>query len=178
MEQSDVRSAANEDRRETQRRPTADDAVVFMKFYELWDTPRDTEAYEFFYKITDEAHTYERFRRLAPRGSHEYTLVDRVLSSFEQAGVLMKHGLMHPALFFEGWTPVRRIWERAMPFVLGIRAEGNPNAYKNIEWLANEERTYWKQNSGESISTRFLNAQDSKARPHVQPDAGADGQGI
>jgi hypothetical protein len=62
-------------------------------------------------------------------------MVDRVFCGFEQAGVLMRNGLLHPALYFEGWAPPESVWKMAEPVVDGLRVR-NPHAYRNFEWLA------------------------------------------
>lgn len=64
-------------------------------------------------------------------------LFDRVCCSFEQAGVLMKHELMHPDLYFDAWGNPTRAWERARVVIEGLRSQlGSDELYANFEWLA------------------------------------------
>jgi hypothetical protein len=68
-----------------------------MEYYKLWDTPLKGEAWTLFRTLQSEGalQDFTRFSERVPRSSHEYVLFDRVCCSFEQVGVLMKHGLMH-----------------------------------------------------------------------------------
>jgi hypothetical protein len=119
--------------------PTHDDAMLFMEYYKLWDTPLDGEAWTVVRGLRADGafDDYDTFRARAPKASREYTLVDRVFCAFEQAGVLMKHGLMHPDLYFDGWADPRALWAKAEQVVKAIRAESaNEEIFKNFEWLA------------------------------------------
>jgi len=119
--------------------PTHDDAMLFMEYYKLWDTPLDSEAWTMVRGLR--AHgafdSFDVFRERVPRASREYGLVDRVFCAFEQAGVLMKHGLLHPDLYFEGWSDPRATWTMAEEVIKGMRVEaGSDDLYKNFQWLA------------------------------------------
>lgn len=110
-----------------------------MEYYRLWDTPVDGEAWAFFRGAHADGtfKTFETFAERIPRDSHQYVLFDRVLCGFEQAGVLMKHGLMHPDLYFDGWASPAATWATVETVVRGLReSRGNAHLYANLEWLA------------------------------------------
>src|SRR5690348_11082391 len=112
--------------------------MLFMEYYKLWDTPLDGEAWTFFRGLHSEGvlEDFDRFSERVPRSSHEYVLFDRICCSFEQAGVLMKHGLMHPDLYFDAWANPAPTWERARIPIKGLHDQlGNDALYANFEWL-------------------------------------------
>jgi hypothetical protein len=119
--------------------PSHADAMLFMEYYKLWDTPLDGEAWALFRTLSSEGvlEDFERFSERVPSSSRDYVLFDRVCCSFEQAGVLMKNGLMHPDLYFDAWASPARAWERARVAIEGLRTErGSDDLYANFEWLA------------------------------------------
>ena len=118
--------------------PTHEQGMLLMEYFKLWDTPLDGEAWTFFRKCSAEGvfESYERFAATVDKASRDYVLFDRVLCAYEQAATLMKHGLMHPSLFFETWPDATRVWERVELVVRGIRENGSSGAYTGLEWLA------------------------------------------
>ena len=126
--------------------PTPADGMLLMEYYKLWDTPVDGEAWTLFRHLQAEGalDDYERFSERVPRTSHEYVLFDRVCCSFEQAGVLMKHGLMHPDLYFDAWANPARAWRHARVAIRGLRNElGSNELYANFEWLAGRAEEWY-----------------------------------
>ena len=116
--------------------PTHADGMLFMEYYKLWDSPLDGEAWTRFRQLREEGafEDYETFSAAVPKTDRDFILFDRVCCSFEQAGVLMRNGLLHPDLYFEGWAVPAGVWSVVAPVVEGLR-ESNPEAYKNFEWL-------------------------------------------
>ena len=130
--------------------PTHADAMLFMEYYKLWDTPLDGEAWTFFRSLHADGvlDSFSRFSERVPRSSHEYVLFDRVCCSFEQAGVLMKHGLMNPDLYFDAWANPAPAWERARIAIEGLRDQlGNDELYANFEWLARRAEAWYGTHS-------------------------------
>ncbi len=120
-------------------KPTHADAMLFMEYYKLWDSPMDGEAWQLFRSLNQDGvfDDLEVFNERVPRGSREYVLFDRVCCSFEQAGVLMKHDLMHPDLYFDAWASPTSVWARVGPVIEALRElRGSPLLYVNFEWLA------------------------------------------
>jgi hypothetical protein len=128
--------------------PTHADGMLFMEYYKLWDTPFDNEAWNTVRRLKADGafDSYQAFRQVVPEGDAQFGHVDRVFCAFEQAGVLMRNGLLHPALYFEGWAPPEAVWTLAEPVVTGLREAGSPEAYKNFEWLAQQARD-WRASS-------------------------------
>jgi len=118
--------------------PTHAHAMLLMEYFKLWDTPLDGEAWTFLRTCVEEDvfDDFERFKEAVPRASHEWVLFDRVLCAYGQAATLMRHGLMHPDLYFDLWPDPSRVWKRVELVVRGIREEGDPRSYTGIEWLA------------------------------------------
>src|SRR5260370_9992334 len=102
--------------------PKHADAMVFMESYKLWDTPFDNEAWNAVRRLrTDGAFdSCEAFRQAVPAGDPRFGL-ERVFCAFEQAGVLMRNGLRHPALYFEGWASPQTSSGRAPTATKAIR---------------------------------------------------------
>jgi hypothetical protein len=110
-----------------------------MEYYKLWDTPLDGEAWACFrtWRSDGTFESLERFEERVPAGSREFVLFDRVLCAFEQAGVLMKHGLMHPDLYFDAWASPASAWSAVAAVVRGLRErDDNDHLYANLESLA------------------------------------------
>lgn len=137
--------------------PTHADAMLFMEYYKLWDTPADGEAWTLFRSLRDEGtlDDFARFRARVSPDSHEYVLFDRVCCSFEQAGVLMKHGLMHPDLYFDAWASPTATWSHAKTVINGLRDEmAAPEIYTNFEWLARTGHAWSADRRADASSRR------------------------
>ena len=120
-------------------KPTHADGMLFMEYYKLWDSPLDGEAWTFMRGIREDGvlDDYDRFNERVPKASRDFVLFDRVCCSFEQAGVLMKNGLLHPDLYFDGWASPRDAWNMVETVVRGLQ-EQKPHAYENFDWLAQQ----------------------------------------
>ena len=127
--------------------PTASDQAVYAAFNAIWSTPRDALAREFVSALKVRAKTFDDFSRIVTPGSEEYIKFDRVLCAYDQAGALVKNGLLHPRLFFDAWQSPTELWESAQPWVKGLRASGkSPHAYDNVDWLVSYE-SEWRGSS-------------------------------
>jgi hypothetical protein len=129
--------------------------MLFMEYYKLWDTPLDGEAWTLFRSLHAEGalDDFERFCERVPRSGHEYVLFDRVCCSFEQAGVLMKHGLMHPDLYFDAWASPTRAWERSRVAIEGLRKQAaSDQLYANFEWLAGRGEEWYAAHQAATAS--------------------------
>ena len=133
------------------RAPTVDDVAIYESFALIWATPRDDVGREFFAALEKRAPTPAEFVALVPAGSEEYTKFDRVMCAYDQAGALMKNGILHPALFFRAWRSPREIWVSAGSWVQALRAskENTAQLYDNVEWLVSFERE-WRANEKKS----------------------------
>ena len=132
--------------------PTHDDALLLMEYYKLWDTPLDGDAWAFFRRAREDGtfESFEAFSGRVPSGSSEFVLFDRVLCAFEQAGVLMRHGLMHPDLYFEAWASPASAWNVVEEVVRGLRkSRKNAHLYANLEWLARRAADWYEAHPAE-----------------------------
>jgi hypothetical protein len=118
------------------------DAAIFEEFDALWHGSRDAEAWTFFDDLTRVPRDYAGFRGAVPRGSIEWTRFDRIMCAYDQAGNLMKRGLLHPMPFFERWRSPGSFWERVSRWVFVLRAEiQSTHLYEGLDWLADFERS-------------------------------------
>jgi hypothetical protein len=124
----------------------SDPTVEYLEFFRRWDTPEDDAATRMFSRALRHAPDFRSFQALAPVGSEERRLFVRHLASFEEAGPLIRDGRMNEHLFFEAWYPMPGSWNRAKPYVLGMRSEANdPQLYREFEWLAQHSEQFWSQ---------------------------------
>jgi hypothetical protein len=124
--------------------PTDDDRRVFATFQQIWSTPRDAEARLFFAALPARVHSYAEFRREVPLGSPAWTRFDRILCAYDQAGSLIKRGILHPALFFAAWDSPAHVWQISGDWLKQHRVEhAAPEVYGDFDWLVAFE-TKWK----------------------------------
>jgi hypothetical protein len=124
--------------------PTASDRAIFLAFNGIWSTPRDAIGREFLAGLRKRAESFDEFRSIVTPGSEEYIKFDRVLCAYDQAGALIKNGILHPKLFFGAWQSPVEVWSYAEPWVKGLRANGkSPHLYDNVDWLVAYE-TDWR----------------------------------
>jgi hypothetical protein len=131
----------------SERPPTHADAMLFMEYYKLWDTPLDGEAWTWYRTLKAEGglDSFRVFESRVSPSSREYVLFDRVLCAFEQAGVLMKHGLLHPDLYFDAWASPASVWNATAEVVRGLRnSRGNDHLYANLEWIAARAEAWYQ----------------------------------
>lgn len=133
--------------------PNHADAMLFMEYYKIWDTPADIDAWSLLRRLKAEGalEHYQTFRSRVPAGSREDGLIDRLCRAFEQAGVLMRHGLLHPDLYFDSWADPTSTWTRLEPVVMGLRQESAaPDLFRNFEWLA-AQAIGWREEQAENV---------------------------
>ncbi|MGB8648607.1 MAG: DUF4760 domain-containing protein [Anaerolineae bacterium] len=122
------------------RAPTDSDEAVWAAFNEIWSTPRDAEGWALIRELEKRAPDGKTFMQIVPPGSPEYIKFDRVFCAYDQAGTLVKNGILHPALFFSRWESPRRIWAYAEPWIKSLREHAqNPHVYENVDWLVQYE---------------------------------------
>jgi hypothetical protein len=119
------------------RRPTLDDARVFLRYAHYWDTPVDDEAIELVRGLRKSAPDFARFSKRAPPGSRERALVERFLNDMTQGGALARAGLLNVEILMDAWYEPIGAWRRARPWVEGLRVERKDPTYAaDFEWLA------------------------------------------
>jgi hypothetical protein len=135
--------------------------VAYFEFFGRWETPEDDRAVQLVTGIVRQAPDYQTFLALIPPGSEERSLFERGLGSFEEAGYLIRSGLMREDLFFDGWYAMPQMWERTRPYVDFLRREsGNPRLYENFEWLAERASEFWAERDRNPPTWRPLTTEE------------------
>jgi hypothetical protein len=116
------------------RPANAEEVMVFFDFAALWQSERDREAEEFVTRLATEAPDVETFKQRVPRGSHEWTMFDRVFCETDQAGTLVKRGILRTDLAALVRDPVKW-WDIGKKWIVPLRAE-YPGLYADTELLA------------------------------------------
>ncbi|MDQ6694811.1 MAG: hypothetical protein M3014_10410, partial [Chloroflexota bacterium] len=104
--------------------PTTGDRDVYDAFNQIWSGPRDKAGWEFVEELAKRAHDFEIFSEIVQRGSEEYIKFDRVFCAYDQAGTLIKNGVLHPAIFFGSWRSPGAIWAFSEVWIKGLREIG------------------------------------------------------
>jgi hypothetical protein len=116
---------------------------LFHDYAEIWSQPRDTEARAWFAQVRFRVRNRDDLLAAAPPGSREWTRFDRLMSAYDQAGMLMKNGYLNPTLFFSTWQSPAAVWAIASPWVKELRrVEANPRLYDNFDGLVEAERSW------------------------------------
>lgn len=117
------------------RRVTREDIELLFRVAELYNTPYDFEAAEWFWGEFQEK-TFLEFRSRYPQGTKGAQLFERFTSRFEHVGVLVEYGFLNEDLFFDRYGSLQAEWEKARPIIYGLRKEWNEPRYReNFELL-------------------------------------------
>lgn len=129
-------------------KPTKDDGILLLQYIQTVQTPEMDDVYKWFmddFKAKD----YKEFKAKYPHGSAGTTNFNRLLTTFELAGVLVSHGVLNEDLFFD-LTPLPFFWPRIEKIVAGMREESGPILWENAVWLAERHKVWakevWKPN--------------------------------
>lgn len=117
--------------------PTPDDQAIFESFHRHTFPAPENPGWELFATLQQQAPTFEAFSQLVPAGSANLVTFDWLMCAYDRAGVLVKNGIIHPALVFATWRSPQEVWHVAEPWVKGLRQESQvEQLYENAEWLA------------------------------------------
>lgn len=117
--------------------PDHHDAEIVIRLYELRREPvmrasRDSISQKFIPK------TFEEFAAIT-KAEHPLNPAYRQVGSYwELAYGLIKHGVLHPDLAMESNGEGMILFAKAQPWLEKIRAELNPRAFLNAEWVATQ----------------------------------------
>lgn len=125
------------------KKPTKEDAELFLKMMESFSGPEMDKAFRWFVKDFD-AKDYQDFIAKYPMSSEEYGHVSRVLSTLETAGVLVSHGLLNENLYFDA-SGIGFIWSRLEKIIPGWQKEAGPALWENAVWLAGRQKQWQKE---------------------------------
>jgi len=138
------------------KKPTKDDAEIFLRLMQTFNTPHDHDAGIWFMREFS-AKDYAEFKSKYPRTSDGYHNVGHVLSFYEVAGVLVSHGLLNENLFFDA-SDIAFTWAKLEKIIPGWQKEVSPALWENAVWLAKRykywQKNVWKPNQKWKTSTR------------------------
>jgi hypothetical protein len=130
------------------RRPTKDDAELFLQVMEVSSNPRMQEAMTWLDKEF-KAKDYAEFKEKYPMGSPGNANFGMIVGQFELAGALITHGLLNENLYFD-LSGIGFVWGRLGAIVEGQRKEMGPALWENAVWLAERQKKWsksvWKPN--------------------------------
>ena len=142
--------------------PTADDQAIFAAFNQHTFPAPDKPGWALFAQLQQQAPTYEAFLQLVPLHSPTFVTFDWLLCAYDRAGVLIKNGIIHPALLFKAWRSPEEIWQAAEVWVKGLQREVNsPHLFENAEWLAVFERE-WRSRQTDGPVTPELSSEEAQ----------------
>lgn len=118
------------------RQPTAEDAHLILKLYELRREPRLREARRWVLS-SFKAKTLQGFHRLCPPGSEENASYRMVTTFWEMAASFVVSGILHERLFFENHRELLAVWETVRDVASEMRnANSDPAYLHNLEHVA------------------------------------------
>jgi len=127
-----------------------DDANLILRLYELRREDKLREARNWFagnFKATN----MEEMMKAAPMGSPENAYFRMLVSYWEMAASLVTSGVLNQDLFFQSNGEILFVWERIKGLAPGFRDfMKNPNAWHNIETVANAYIKYMESSSPEA----------------------------
>ena len=118
-------------------RLSAEEALVFLRVMERFDSPEFERAWRVFCNLAASCPDYQSFQVNCPPHSDELAEVERVLRTYDVAGVLVKQGGLNRESLFEVAPSASEVWSKAEPWVTGMRTE-NSRAHQSLEWLAGQ----------------------------------------
>jgi hypothetical protein len=125
------------------KKPTKDDAEIFLRLIQTFNTPDYHEAERWFMSEFS-AKDYEEFKSKYPTNSEGYHNVSHVLSFYEIAGTLVSHGLLNENLFFDA-SDVAFTWGKVEKIIPGWQKETSPALWENAVWLAKRYQNWYKK---------------------------------
>jgi hypothetical protein len=126
--------------------PTSADKVIFDTFSEHSLPPSNDPGWMLFTMLQRHGRTTEGFERLVPQYSEAELDFERFMDAYQRAGALVKHGIMHPTLFFTSWRSPIEIWTAAEEGVGVMRTRRRlARLWDNVGWLANFELEWHKR---------------------------------
>jgi len=129
------------------RQPTAEDANLILRLYELRREPRLREARRWLMS-SFKAKTHQGLQRSCPPGSEENASYRMVTSYWEMAASFVVSGILHERLFFENHRELLVVWETVREVTAETRAANNDPGYlANLEQVAGRFARWLDQSS-------------------------------
>ncbi len=116
---------------------TYEDANLILKLYELRREDELRKARSWFAGNFSAASAEEAMQKY-PRASQESVFIRMVTSYWEMACSFVTSGVLNQELLFQSGGELLVVWEKIRPIAGDMRKmTGNPNAYANLEKVAN-----------------------------------------
>jgi hypothetical protein len=120
------------------------DADLLLRLYDLRREEKLRQAREWFVREFQADSMEDLFKRL-PFGTKENDYYRMVVSYWEMAASMVKHGLINEELFFENNGELWGVWSKIKHFVPEFRSTWkNPSMYRNLESVA-EKYEEWME---------------------------------
>lgn len=130
-------------------KPTAEDANLILRLYELRREPRMRQARAWFMRSFHAA-TVEDYRRLCPPGSEEDASFRMMVTYWDMAASFVASGALHPELFYENNQELLWVWERLRDILPEARTLGkNPIQFRSLETVAKGHIAWLQENAPE-----------------------------
>lgn len=117
-------------------KPTATDAELILKLYELRREARMRDARDFFAFKFFPASYDDILKIMAARGSDENAYLRQVTSYWEMAAAFVTQGALNAELFFETCGEMWFVYTKIKPFLPQLRNEMSPTYFANVEKVA------------------------------------------
>lgn len=124
-----------------------DEVGALLKLYEMATSPRVREAQAWVLTELDAA-DYDAFNHQHPIGSAGWQRFNDACGIMELFGVLVKHGLVREAVFFDLFGGIEQLWETASAIIPGIREALDSRLYENFELLYRRSLD-WQERRGD-----------------------------
>ena len=117
-------------------KPTATDADLILKLYDLRREPRMREARDYYLLKFFPASYEELVKIFVARGTDENAFLRQVTSYWEMAAAFVVKGVLNEELFFESNPEMYMVYAKLKPFIPQIRKDYSPAFFTNMEKVA------------------------------------------
>ena len=153
------------------RQPTAEDANLILRLYELRREPRMREARRWLIS-SFKARTHQGYQRLCPPGSEESASYRMVSTYWEMAASFVVAGVLHENLFFDNSRELLVVWELIREVAAELRTvNGDATYLANLEQVAGAYASWLDRASPgahQALAAR-IRGQQAGAQPGAPP---------
>ncbi|MFB3895181.1 MAG: hypothetical protein ACE14V_02650 [bacterium] len=118
-----------------------EDARLLLQLYDLRREALMRRARQW-YMTQFNAYNWEEYQRKYPKGSEEERMVRMVTSYWNMAASIVRSGAIEETLFFQNSGEMLVVWDKAKPWVEGMRLEVRPSYLRTLEAVAEDYRAW------------------------------------
>jgi hypothetical protein len=118
-----------------------EDARLLLQLYDLRREALMRRA-RHWYMTQFNAYNWEEYQRKYPKGSEEERMVRMVTSYWNMAASVVRSGAIEETLFFQNSGEMLHVWDKAKPWVEGMRIEVRPSYLRTLEAVAEDYRAW------------------------------------